>query len=45
MESLVSLDVTKYHFVSIEFNEFEIDSQITPTMKIFCMKNKQFHTF
>ena len=41
MESLVSIeDGTRYDFVSIEEHEFEIDSTITPTMKIFCMKNK-----
>ena len=37
MESLVSIeDGTRYHFGSIEVHEFEIDSTITPTMKIFC---------
>jgi len=41
MESLVPIeDGTKYHFVSIGFHEFEIDSKITPAMKIFCMNNK-----
>ena len=46
MESLVSIkDATRYHFVSIQFHEVEIDSTIRPTMKIFRMKNKYFHTF
>ena len=46
MESLVSIENgTRYHFVSIEFHEFEIASIITPTMKILCMKNKKFHAF
>ena len=29
-----------YHFVSIDFHEFEIYGIITPTMKIFEMENK-----
>ena len=45
IESLVSIeDGTRYHCVSTEVHEFEIDNTITPTMKIFCMKNKTFHT-
>ena len=41
MESLVSIENgTRYHFVSIEFHEFEIDSIIAPTMKILCIENK-----
>ena len=41
MESLVSIENgTRYNFVSIDFYEFENDGIITPTMKIFCMKNK-----
>ena len=41
MESLVSIeDETRYHFVSLEIHKFEIDSTMTPTMKIFCMKDK-----
>ena len=41
MESLVSIeDRTRYHFVPIDFHEFEIDGIITPTIKVFRMKNK-----
>ena len=46
MESLVSLeDGLRYHFVSIKFHEFEIVSIITPTHKMFRMKNKLYHAF
>ena len=39
--TLVSIeDESRYHFVSIEFHEFEIDRIIAPTMKILCMENK-----
>ena len=44
VESLVSIEgETRYlnnYFVSIDFYEFENDGIITPTMKIFFMKNK-----
>ena len=40
-ESIVSIKYgTGYHFVSIDFHEFEIDGIVTPTMKICWMKNK-----
>ena len=44
MEILVSIkDGTRYHFVSIEFHEFEINCIITRTRKIFQMESKYYH--
>jgi len=45
-ESLVSIKYgTGYHFVSIDFHEFEIDGIITPTMKICWMKTNNIPHF
>ena len=46
MVSLVSTeDGTRYHFVSIDFHEFEIYGISTLTTKLFQWKNKWYHAF